>query len=148
MKKIIKINLMAFAVMGLLLTSCSTSAEKVEKAEEKVADANENLIDENEAYKKDMEDYKKITAEEIASNEKSLAAFNARIANLKSEAKMDYEKKIKDLNGKNSDLKKRMDDFKTDSKSSWESFKTEFGRDMSELGTSIKDFTIKNEPKK
>lgn len=148
MKKLIKINVAAVAMMGLFLTSCSTSSEKLENAEQKVTDANQNLKDENEAYKKDMEEYRKNTAAEIAANEKSLAAFNARISTLKSEAKSEYEAKIAKLNSKNSDLKKKMDDFKTDSKSNWEMFKTEFSHDMSELGTAIKDFTIVNEPKK
>lgn len=145
MNKLIKINLAAVAMMGLFLTSCSTPSENLERAEQKVTDANENLKQENEDYKKDMEDYKKITAAEIAANEKSIAAFNVRISTLKSEAKKEYEAKISKLNNKNSDLKKKMDDFKTDSKSNWEMFKAEFSHDMGELGTAIKDFTIKNE---
>lgn len=104
---------------------------------------NEDL--ENQDYKKDMEEFKKIAEDKIAANEKSISEFNARIATQKSEAKAEYEAKIAELNEQNVDLKKRISDFKTDSKSSWESFKTEFSNDMDKLGTALKSFTINNE---
>ncbi|MFA7273847.1 MAG: hypothetical protein WC044_08255 [Crocinitomicaceae bacterium] len=144
MKKSIGIILTSFFIMGLLLTSCSTPSEKAQNEEDNVTEAQEKLDDSNENYKKDMEDFKARTATQIEANEKSIQDFNARIADQKSEAKADYEKKIAELDSKNSDLKKKMDDFKADSQSSWESFKTEFGHDMDELGTAFKDFTNKN----
>jgi hypothetical protein len=41
-------------------------------------------------------------------------------------------------------MKKRMDDYKADSRESWVQFKDQFSRDMEELGKAFKDFTIKN----
>ncbi len=141
MKKSIGIITASFFVMGLLLTGCSSPAEKVEDAEENVIEAQEELDETNENYKADMKAYKENTANQIAANEQSIKDFNARIADQKSEARADYEKKIADLDSKNSDLKKRMEDFQADSQTSWESFKTEFGRDMDELGVAFRDFT-------
>jgi uncharacterized protein YPO0396 len=91
-----------------------------------------------------METYKKEKEAEIAANEQSIQEFNTRIANQKTEARIEYKKTIDELNRKNSDLKKRIADFKTDSKSNWDSFKTEFGRDMDELGNAFKEFTVKS----
>ena len=41
-------------------------------------------------------------------------------------------------------MKKRLEDYKADSKDKWESFKTEFNHDMDELGSAFKDLTVKN----
>ena len=45
---------------------------------------------------------------------------------------------------KNTDLKRRLDDYKQDGKENWEKFKIEFNRDMDELGKAFKDLTVKN----
>jgi len=42
-------------------------------------------------------------------------------------------------------MKKKMDDFRSDNRENWEIFKSEFSRDMEELGSAFRDFTIKNE---
>jgi hypothetical protein len=131
--------------ISILSFGCVSSNEKAANAQEQAQETNKKLTEENLAYQKDMEDYKKITAEKIAANEKSIEEFNARIAYQKSEAKAEYTKKIADLNAKNSDMKKKMADFKADNKSSWESFKSEFGHDMEELGKAFRDFTVNNE---
>ena len=91
-----------------------------------------------------MENFKKSTANKIAANEKSLQEFNARIADQKSEVKVEYEKQISVLNSKNSDLKKKLEDFKIDNINNWKVFKKEFVGDMETLGKAFKDFTIKN----
>lgn len=70
-----------------------------------------------------------------------------RIKDQKATAKAEYEEKIDALNKKNSDMKMKLDDFKFDNRTKWESFKSEFNKDMSELGTAIKDFTVKDEKK-
>jgi DNA anti-recombination protein RmuC len=137
----------AFLMMGVLFSNCSGPTEKVKKAEEKAAKANEELIQENEAYVKEMEEYRKTTAEQIAANEKSLEEFNTRIAKEKGEAKAEYQKEIEELNKKNSDMKRKMAEFKTDNKTNWETFKIEFSRDMDELGTAFKNFTVKDKNK-
>ena len=45
---------------------------------------------------------------------------------------------------KNTDMKKRMDEYKADGKEQWKKFKAEFSRDMDELGQAFKDLTVKN----
>lgn len=138
----------AFLMVGMFLSNCSGPTEKVKNAEEKAAKANEELVRENAAYHMEMEEYKKTTAEQIAANEKSLEEFNTRIAKQKGEAKAEYIKEIEELNRKNSDMKKKIAEFKTDNKTNWETFKIEFSRDMDELGTAFKNFTVKDKDKK
>lgn len=54
--------------------------------------------------------------------------------------KANYDKKIAELEQKNSDIKKRMDDYKAKDKENWAAFKIEFSHDMDELGNSFSDF--------
>jgi len=48
------------------------------------------------------------------------------------------------LENKNNDLKIKLANFKEDSQDNWESFKTEFSKDMNELGQAFKDLTTDN----
>ncbi len=101
-------------------------------------------MNENEAYLEEIEAYKLKNAEEIANNEKSLTDFNKRIAVQKNVAKTEYEKKITFLNNQNTDLKKKMDDFKSDSKENWETFEAQFNIEMEKLRADIRELTANN----
>jgi len=144
MKKLILTVVAPAFVASAILTGCNTSAQKVENAEENVVAANEDLNDANEAYKQEIDNYRKEADEKIAANNKSIAEFNARIALEKKDAQDDYRRQIATLEQKNTDMKKKMDDYKADGKDKWEKFKTEFNRDMDELGKAFKDLTVNN----
>ena len=130
---------------GTELISCNTSAEKVEKAEDEVKVANENLDEANAEYLADVEQFKLETNQKIADNAKSIADFNAGIATDKKLAKAEYKEKIAALELKNTDMQKKMADYKADGKDGWAKFKEEFNHDMDELGKALKDFTVKND---
>ena len=138
MKNLKKVITISFMIIGVMLIGCFENSEKSKQ------DIKEN-IKENEAYKLEMDEYRFRIAEQITTNENSIIAFRSRIANQKKEARADYEKKINDLNNKNTDLKMRLDAFNADNKESWELFKVEFGRDMDELGNALHDFTINSQ---
>jgi cell shape-determining protein MreC len=127
-----------------IFQSCNTPAQKVENAKEDVADAKEDLAEANEEYLNDVEEFRRQSQEKIAENERSIALFNARIQDEKDEAKAEYKLKIVKLEAKNSDLKKKMADYKIEGKEKWEEFKAEFSRDMDELGAAFRDLTVKN----
>jgi phage terminase small subunit len=128
----------------LMYTSCDNTAQKVVKAEENVVDAEKDLQMAKEEYLADIEQYKLLSAEKIAANDRSIAEFNARIEQEKKEVRADYKAKIKSLETKNSDMKKKMDEYRVEGKDKWELFKTEFGKDMDELGESISNFGKKD----
>ena len=113
-----------------MFTSCDNAAQKVVKAEENVVDAEKDLQMAEEEYLADVEQYKLLSAEKIAANDRSIAEFNARIEQEKKEVRADYKAKIKSLETKNSDMKKKMDEYRVEGKDKWELFKTEFGKDM------------------
>ena len=138
MKNLKKVITISFMIIGIMLIGCF---ENSEKSKQEIRDN----IEENEAYKLELDEYRFRIAEQITTNENSIIAFRSRIASQKKEARADYEKKINDLNNKNTDLKMRLDAFNADNKESWEMFKVEFGRDMDELGNALRDFTINSQ---
>ena len=144
MKKLILKVVASVFLTGALLTSCNTPAQKVENAEDNVTEANQDLAKANREYEAEIESYRKETADKIEANNKSIADFNARIALEKKDAQDDYRRQIATLEQKNSDMKKKMDDYKAEGKEKWEKFKTEFSRDLEELGNAFKDLTVKN----
>ncbi len=127
-----------------IFTGCKSPSEKVESAVENVVEADEALEKANDEYKADMETYRAETAAKIVENEKMITDFRARVELEKKSARADYNEKIDKLNQKNSDLKMKLDGYNADGKEKWETFKTEFNRDMDELGQAFNDLTIKN----
>jgi DNA anti-recombination protein RmuC len=142
-QSILTITACAF-MAGAVLTSCNSSAEKVENAEQDVKDAKAALDQANEEYLLDIENYRLATADKIETNNQSIADFNLRIENEKKEAKAAYQKQITELEQKNSDMKKKLEDYNAEGKENWEKFKYEFSRDMDELGEALKNLTVKN----
>lgn len=144
MKKIMITTVAGTLLTAAILTSCNSPAKKVENAQENVTEAKEDLAEASKEYREDMEKYRKETAEKIEANNKSLVEFNDRIKNQKMNAKADYKNRIAELERKNSDMKRRLDEYNSDGKANWEKFKTEFSHDMDELGKAFKDLTVNN----
>ena len=144
MKKSILVFTSVTLLSGMVFLGCESSSEKVDTAEQAVTDANNELEQANQEYLADIENYRTETSSKIEANNQSIADFNLRIAKEKKEVKEDYKKKIAELESKNSDMKKKKDEYKADGKEKWEAFKTEFSHDMDELGAAFKDLTVKN----
>ena len=144
MKKTFLSLLTVTFISGIILISCNNSSQKVDKAQKDVIEANKNLEDANKEYLADIEIYRTETANRIAANDQSIVELKAKIANDKKIAKADFKKKVAELEQKNIEMKKKMDEYKADGKENWEQFKTEFSRDMDELGNAFKDLTVKN----
>lgn len=143
-KSILVLAVSSLLISGAGLSSCSSPAEKVENAEGEVTEAKEDLKEAKEDYLLEVETFRKETAEKVALNNQSIAEFKARKALDKKEAKAEYDKKVKALEQKNTDMQKRLDDYQIDGKDNWEKFKIEYNHDMDELGKAFKDLTVKN----
>ncbi len=146
MKKLIFILAATTIILvGATITSCtSTPAEKVSNAQKEVTQATKDLEAANKAYLADIETYRKETADKVTANDKAIADFKVRIETQKQSAKGTYQKQIMELEQKNTDMKKKMDDYKVDTKEKWEAFKSEFSHDMEDLGNAFKGLTVKS----
>jgi hypothetical protein len=122
-----------------IFISCSSSSEKVQNAENNVDKAKMELATAKAEYQKEIDDFKTINSNNIAANEQNISDFNLRIETEKDVVKADYKKKIAELEAKNTDMKKRMADYKEDGKENWEIFKVKFNRDMDQLGYALRD---------
>jgi septal ring factor EnvC (AmiA/AmiB activator) len=143
MKKIMTTIPFVFFTAIITIISCNTPEQKVEKAEKNVIDANKKLEIANANYINDITIYRTETGKRIKENTKSIADFNARIASQKQDAKNKYEKEIKALSQKNTDLQKRLQDYNADGDAKWQIFKNEFNAEMNDLSNSIRTFSTK-----
>lgn len=137
MKKSFLTLFVAAFFAGTIFTSCSSSAEKVEDAQEEVNESQEELNEANKEYLEEMERYRLEAAERTAQNQESIAEFEQRIAKQKADAREDYKKRIAELNQKNTDLKKQMEDYKDSGKENWEVFKKQYNHSMDELALKL-----------
>ena len=142
-KSILAITILGF-IASMSLTSCSSPAEKVEKAADNVTKANEDLDKAHEDYIENIENYRKEAQEKFDANQQSIAEFSVRISNEKKEAKEDYKRKLAELELKNTDLKKRMDEYRASGKEGWEKFKSDFNNDMEILAKAFMDLKSNN----
>jgi hypothetical protein len=127
----------------LIIPSCNSPAEKVKMANENVTQANKELVEAQEEYAVDIENYRIEARNRIETNNKRIREYKARIENEKKEARDYYKKRIADLEQKNTDMEKRMDDYKADTKEGWEIFKSQFKKDIDELEMALKNFFTK-----
>jgi len=136
-------------MVALLTTGCNSSSKKVEDAKENVQDAEADVMEANqelnEALNDSIQTFRKIAENQIIANEKSLALYKVQIAKENKKNKAIYEKEWAKLVKQNKDLKSRLENYKEKSDGNWEDFKTEYNRDMDELGKAFKNLTVKNE---
>ena len=140
MKKIILILLPLALLWGPGLSSCSSPADKVEDAEQEVREANEELDEAKEDYQEEIEIYKRENAEKIEANRKSIEEFKARINEQKQEARADYERRIAELESRNTDIQRDLDNYSAASREQWEIFKENYNRSMEKLMRAILEF--------
>jgi len=138
--------MIAFSVVvvtTLILFSCNTPAEKVENAEKNVTEANKKLDKANEEYLEDMANYRIVKQEEIDANVKLIVDYKKQIEKDKKEVRIENQKKVEELEKRNTDLKNKIDNYNETGQDKWENFKNEFNRDFNELKESIKNLNNK-----
>lgn len=120
------------------------STPKEKKANTDIASPQMEIDKANAAYAEEVAEFKKEAADRIAANDKIAADFKQRVKSEKAEVKADYNKKIAELERKNTDMKKAIEEYKMESEDTWESFKSEFNHDLDELGSAFNDLTTNN----
>jgi F0F1-type ATP synthase membrane subunit b/b' len=142
-----KQSIFALAVVilmtGAVMTSCNTPTQKVENAQDNVIESKKELDQANQEYMADIEKFRKEKSGMITVNNQRIAEFKAGIKNQNEAVKSDFNQKIAELEHKNSEMKKKLDDYKMEGKEKWEIFKSEFNSNMDELGKAFNDLTAK-----
>lgn len=152
MKKGIFTIAIAMIIVTTVLMSCKPSNREEVALEDKVQEAKENVDIVKDSL---VEARKAATAEEWQSFKNEADSIinvnDARIAELKLKMKKtgksidtQYEKNIDALEHKNKDLKAKIKTYKNDADADWQSFKSEFNHDMTEIGQALKNITVDN----
>ena len=152
MKKIIFFLAITTFIVGTTVVGCKSttkeeieSQEKVDVAEQNLKDAKDSLVvAKKAATAEEWQTFKNQTDSVISYNEAQIAELKLKMQKTGKSVDTKYQKNIDILEQKNKDLKVKVDTYKNDANSDWQSFKREFNHDMNEIGQSFKDLTVDN----
>lgn len=144
MKKLLFIPIVAIFSAATLFVSCKPSA-KEEAAKENVEEAKEDLAEaRQEANEEEWQSFKNEMNAVIDKNDARIAELKKDMKKTGQKADAEYDRKIDALKAKNDSLKVKMEGYKNDANSDWQSFKTEFNHDMEGLGDALNNLTVNN----
>jgi DNA anti-recombination protein RmuC len=147
-RPILLIALAAFMTTGLFQSCNQSSSNRIDRQEDKLLDEKQDVEeasqDLNQAVRDSVREFKLEAQNQISENNRKIDDLKEKIANGKKSARDKYEGTISDLERKNKELQKRLDEFNAETADNWTSFKREFSHDMDELGNSLKDITVDN----
>ncbi|HYG51734.1 MAG TPA: hypothetical protein VD905_12565 [Flavobacteriales bacterium] len=132
---------------GLSFYSCQSSEDKIQDATEDVIEAQEKLDDARaDAEERNYEEWNRFKMDyedRMAEYDREIEEHRDQIRNLRDERK---QERFNEIERKRDELNERMERYESEEDySRWESFKTEFNRDMNQLGRAIKDLFKDNE---
>jgi len=147
-KPILILTLAGFLTTGLLQSCNQSSSNRIERQEDKLLEEKQDVDDASQdlyqAVRDSVRQFKLEAQNQISENNRKIDELKEKIANGKKSARDKYEGTISDLERKNKELQKRLDEFNAETADNWASFKREFSHDMNELGNSLKDITVDN----
>jgi hypothetical protein len=152
MKKSVLILIAAVFSTATVFVGCKPSTkeelaaqENVQEAKQEVKDAKEDLAEaKRQANAAEWQRFKNDMETEIDKNDAKIAALKQEVKKTGKAADAEYERKVDALKEKNDELKLKIETYKNDADSDWESFQREFNHDKDELGKALKDLTIDN----
>jgi hypothetical protein len=148
-QKFIAVALVGFA-FGVLNTGCNNNPpeKKIEKAQEEMHEserkAEQEKLEAQNKYEEEWVKFKNEQEERLKENENEIARYKENSAKMKKSDRADYDTRIANLEERNRDLRRRIDEYNNESDKEkrharWEEFKREFNHDMDELGHAFKD---------
>jgi Ni/Co efflux regulator RcnB len=152
MKKII-LTMAAIATLAVTMATSygqepdkqsQKARENLKEEQKDVVDAKKDLAVAQKDSVSDYQNFKKESDIKIKNNEKSIADLKVKSAKISQKDQATYQKKVGELEQKNTTLKNELADYKQGTPDKWSAFKTEFNHDMNDLGKAIKDFTVDN----
>ena len=152
MKKSIFTLAVVTFISGILMMSCKSSTKEETESQEKVQDARENVQDAKDslvvakkaATVEEWKAFKEHTDSVINDNKVRIAELKLKMKKTGKAIDAKYQENIDTLEQRNKDLKVKMDTYKNDVNSDWQSFKREFNHDMDEIVRAFKDLTVDN----
>lgn len=133
-------------IVGLLafVYGCSSPEIKVEDAKQDLAEAKAALHQEKVDSVNDYLTFKAKMDAQIQANDIAIAAYKSHLNTSNKTLQKSDQKIIDELEQRNIDMRKKIDLYQENGKDKWAAFKTEFTRDMDNLGQALKNQSIKN----
>ena len=132
-------------LIGTTLISCKENTEnKGDDVEVITNDDGNSLMVKNATQNKEWEAFKVSTDSIINENDMRIAELKVKMKNTGKAMDSTYENKIVQLQERNAAMKVKIQNYKDDNSQNWDSFKTEFNHDMSQLGNTLEDLTVDN----
>ena len=131
---------------GAVLIGCQNTGEKnVQADNQSISETKPDSQAVQTSYSDEWLSFKSTSEQKIQDNENSIAAFKAKMKKSGTKIKAKYNKEIANLEETNREMKKKLEEYKNDGKSTWEDFKTGFNNDMDKLGKEVKHLTSDND---
>jgi hypothetical protein len=150
MKKLILKHLTVSGyVKGIDLSDCESLTKNLEEAQNKMTDAKKNVKIAKQELNHALEDsIKKIENKKKAESkmQKSLKSPFTGVFNNK-EFKGRYKKKLMELERIKNEMKKKLEEYKSDGTEKWDLFKRELTFDLEEIEKAVKNFMDYNKKK-
>jgi len=127
---------MMFAFTAL---SCERS-DKMERAQIDVIEAERDLSIAQTEVESEVRIFRQETANDIRKNNLAIADIKRRIQDEDAESRAAHQVRVTELERKNNDLKRQMDNYSVTNRDHWESFKDQFSTNMDDLGNSLNNF--------
>ncbi|MBC7641301.1 MAG: hypothetical protein H7174_03010 [Flavobacterium sp.] len=133
-KSILILAIVAFTTF----TSCRSAAQKETAAKNNFVDAKQDLQDTKIDNANQWIKFRAESQAKIADNEKRIAELKVRMNEPGKTFDGLYRTRIEKLESKNAELKSRLRNY-DGNQTQWKTFKSDFNRDMNEIGNNIKD---------
>ena len=135
MKKTI---LIALLFAGTFLTSCKSAQQKETAAKQNVVEAKQDLKETQASNANEWKVFKAESEAKIIDNEVRIAELKTKMNKPGNTFDGMYRTRIEKLEAKNTELKSKLKNY-DGNQTGWQTFKSDFNRDMNEIGSNIKD---------
>ena len=125
-------------VFALISSSCRSAAQKESAAKSNVAEAKQDLQDTKVSNANEWIKFKAESQAKILDNEKRIIELKTKMNEPGSTFDGLYRTRIEKLEAKNKELKTKLNNY-DGNETQWKTFKSDFNRDMNEIGNNIKD---------
>ncbi len=123
---------------GTIFTSCKTAAQKESAAKQNVTEAKQDLQETKVDNANEWLKFKAESQAKILDNEKRIADLKVQMNKPGKTFDGLYRTRIEKLEAKNNELKTKLNNY-DGNETEWKTFKSDFNRDMNEIGNNIKD---------
>jgi intein/homing endonuclease len=125
-------------VAGTMFTSCKSAAQKETEAKQNVTEAKQDLRDTKVSSANEWLFFKAESEAKILEDEKRIAELKIKMNKPGNTFDGLYRTRIEKLEAKNAELKMKLKNY-DGNETEWKTFKSDFNRDMKEIGSNIKD---------